>query len=96
MRTKILIAAIAAVAVGFVLPGTASAAPDTLYCLNGVSTTLPAAVGFTGGSSTLTEGSATLIIGLNGGTFYAGIGWTRIRVHHTTGPWLLHQLRGAG
>ena len=59
MRTKILIAAIAAVAVGFVLPGTASAAPNTLYCLNGVSTTLPATVGFTGGSSTLTEGSAT-------------------------------------
>jgi hypothetical protein len=73
MRRKILIAAIAAVAVGFVLPGTASAAPNTLYCLNGVSTTLPATVGFTGGSSTLTEGSATLIINLSGGTFYAGM-----------------------
>ena len=76
MRTKILIAAIAAVAVGFVLPGTASAAPNTLYCLNGVSTTLPAAVGFTGGSSTLTEGSATLIIGLR---------WHLLRRHHSGG-----------
>jgi hypothetical protein len=71
MRTKILIAAIAAVAVGFVLPGTASAAPDTLYCLNGVSTTLPVGVSFTGGTATLSEGAATFIISV-GGTFYAG------------------------
>ena len=71
MRAKILIAAIVTVAVGFVLPGIASAAPDTIYCLNGVSTTLPAGVSFTGGSATLSEGAATLIISA-GGTFYAG------------------------
>ena len=45
---------------------------DTVYCINGVSTTLPTSVGFTGGSATLTEGSATPIISLTGGTFYAG------------------------
>ena len=72
MRTKILIAAITAVAVGFVLPGTASAAPNTLYCLNGVSTTLPASVGFTGGAATLSEAAATFAIANSGGLFYAG------------------------
>jgi hypothetical protein len=76
MRTKILIAAITAVAVGFVLPGTAWAAPNTVYCLNGVSTTLPAAVSFTGGTATLSEGSATAIIS-TGGLFYAGLAGTR-------------------
>ena len=77
MRTKILIAAIAAVAVGFVLPGTASAAPSTVYCLNGVSTTLPAGVSFTGGSATLGEGAAAYAIANSGGLFYAGLAGTR-------------------
>jgi hypothetical protein len=72
MRRKILIAAIAAVAIGFVLPGTASAAPGTLYCVNGVSTTLPTGVSFSGGSATLSEGAANFAINNSGGLFYAG------------------------
>jgi hypothetical protein len=77
MRAKILIAAIVTVAVGFVLPGIASPAPGTLYCLNGVTTTLPAGVSFTGGSATLSEGAATYAITNSGGLFYAGFAGTR-------------------
>jgi hypothetical protein len=72
MRAKILIAAIVTVAVGFVLPGIATAAPDTVYCLNGVSTLLPAGVSYTGGTATLGEGAATFAIANSGGLFYAG------------------------
>ena len=72
MRTKILIAAIAAVAVGFVLPGTASAAPDALYCLNGVSTTLPVGVSFTGGTATLSGRCRQPSSSASVRTFYAG------------------------
>ena len=51
---------------------TASAAPDTVYCLNGQSTTLPVTVGYSGGSRTLTEGIAGAIISGSGGTFWVG------------------------
>ena len=68
---KLLTAAIAAVAVGFALPGIASAAPNTLYCLNGATTTLPVTIGYNGGSRTLTEGIAGVLINF-GGTFYVG------------------------
>ena len=44
----VVVAALAAVCVGV---GTASAAPDTVYCLNGQSTTLPVTVGYSGGLS---------------------------------------------
>jgi len=72
LNKKLLTAAIAAVAVTFALPGTASAAPNTLYCLNGATTTLPVTVGYSGGSRTLTEELAGLIISFGGGTFYLG------------------------
>lgn len=75
MFRKILIAAVvpAVVAAMWVTTGTASAAPGTVYCLNGVSTTLPAEVGFQGGSVSLSEKTAQFVIsGLSGGPFYAG------------------------
>ena len=80
MKMKLLIAAIATVAVGFVLPGIAMAAPGTLYCLNGVTTTLPAGVSFTGGSATLSEGAATFAITNSGGLFYAGFSGGRASI----------------
>ncbi len=73
MRAKILIAAIVTIAAGVVLPATVTAAPGTLYCLNGVTTTLPAGVGFSGGTATLSEGAATYAIANSGGLFYAGL-----------------------
>jgi hypothetical protein len=71
VRAKILAVGIALVAMCSTLVGTATAAPDTLYCLNGVTTTLPTNVSFTGGSVRLSEGSAVAII-RTGGLFYAG------------------------
>jgi hypothetical protein len=72
VRAKILAVGIALVAMCSTLVGTATAAPNTLYCLNGLTTTLPAGVGFVGGSATLGEGAATFIIANRGGVFYAG------------------------
>lgn len=59
------------------LAGPAAAAPDTVYCLNGVSTTLPASVSASsvtaGNSSTsLTEPIAQDVITFGGGAFYYG------------------------
>ncbi len=51
--------------------GTAGASHGDLYCLNGQTTTLPAEVGFAGGSVTLR--GAHGIVSFAGGTFYAGI-----------------------
>jgi len=61
-----------AIVAGMMTTGTASAGPTTVYCLNGVSTTLPASVSFPGGSASLDEGSALFIIGFSGGGFWAG------------------------
>jgi len=75
MRRFIVVGALlaaAVVAASSLGVGTAAAAPDTVYCLNGVSTTLPAAVGYTGGSVNLSEGNAQGIIRSFGGKFYAG------------------------
>lgn len=80
MNGKWLIAvAVAAAALlsGILLSTTATAAPATKYCLNGVSTTLPAPVHFTSqtmGTETgeLWEDLALEIIADSGGTFYTG------------------------
>jgi hypothetical protein len=66
-----------AAAVAAVLAAPAAAAPNTIYCLNGVSTTLPAAVSassVTAGSNTvsLSEAAALEAISLGGGAFYYG------------------------
>jgi len=74
-------AAIALVAMSVTLSGTAAAAPDTVYCLNGVPTTLPAGVSFVGGSATLREGTAIFVIGNTGGLFYAGFFGTRAVIY---------------
>ena len=50
---------------------TAVAAPDTVYCLNGKSTTLPTTVSGGGGSRSVTEFVATAVIAV-GGVFYVG------------------------
>jgi len=77
-------ALVVAASVAAVVPS-AFAGPNTLYCLNGVTTTLPATV--TGGSTnhgthstTLSEAVASVLIASHGGTF--AVGWGN-------GAWLL-------
>ena len=71
MRSRMTIAVVAILATVCLTAGTASAAPDTLYCLNGATTTLPAGVSYSGGSANLSETNARIVISL-GGTFWAG------------------------
>ncbi len=63
-----------AVAAATTAATTAQAAPDTIYCVNGTSTTLPTTLTFSGGSRVLTEGTANAIImfSFNNSTFYLG------------------------
>jgi hypothetical protein len=73
MFRKILVAAVVpAVVAGMMTTGTAAAGPTTVYCLNGVSTTLPASVGYPSGSVSLDESTALTWISTAGGGFWAG------------------------
>jgi hypothetical protein len=69
---KLVTAAVALAACAALGPGAASAAPDTVYCLNGQSTNLPAGVPFGGGSAALGE-AVVPFIASTGGVFYAGV-----------------------
>lgn len=70
------VAALAVLLAAVVLSATAVAAPETVYCLNGVSTTLPAEVVFTTEEDSFTgeiwEELALIIIEDTGGLFYTG------------------------
>jgi hypothetical protein len=68
---KLIGAAVALGVVACLAAGTASGAPDTIYCLNGQATTLPASVSYSGGSATIGE-SAVPFIAATGGVFYVG------------------------
>jgi hypothetical protein len=74
MFRKVLLAAVVpAIFAGMLTTGTAVAGPTTVYCLNGVSTTLPASVSYPGGSVMLNESPGALdFIGTSGGGFWAG------------------------
>jgi hypothetical protein len=72
-----LVAALATLAGTAALSAPSFAAPSTIYCLNGVSTTLPATISASsvsaGSSSTsFSEASALEAISLSGGVFYYG------------------------
>ncbi len=73
LRLLAVVAAIAAASV--TAAGSAAAAPDTLWCLNGKTTTLPTTVAGGGGAITLREGLADVLtrftIG-NDGVFQVG------------------------
>ncbi len=95
MRTRTLLPALlttlATAIVATVGAAPAFGAPDTVYCLNGVSTTLPATIGassVSAGSNTVsfTEAYALDAISLGGGIFYYG--------YVTGGGWFLSRAPG--